>query len=382
MYLFLGTVKRLMKRKLLIVGAFTPPDVAIFGGIVTTCQTLLNSSFSDHYELVLIDSTQISNPPPSIYVRALLAFWRFARFLRVLITARPDAVLLFTSAGASILEKGAMAWVSRLRRTPSLLFPRGGRLIQIVQSSRFQRVWIKAVMNGATHILCQGPTWQRFAKDFLGYPESRAPIVQNWSATRSLLMIGDLRSLRSTIYGPRLLFLGWLEREKGVFELLEACLSLSKRYKFRLVIAGRGHAEAQARDFVQSHGLRKFVEFAGWVQGEAKELLFANSDILILPSWVEGFPNAIIEAMAAKLAVVVTKVGNVPDLITDRQQGLLVPPKDKEALEQSIEQLLIDPQAREQLAQRGHAFARENFSAEQGAAKLVAVIDEAIAEGK
>lgn len=179
-----------------------------------------------------------------------------------------------------------------------------------------------------------------------------------------------------------MLFLGWLERGKGILELLEASLSLSKKYEFRLIIAGRGHAEEQARAFVQSHGLEDFVEFAGWVAGEAKEALLAKADILILPSWAEGFPNAIVEAMAAKMAVVVTTVGNVPDLITDRQQALLVPPKDKEALERAIEQLLLDPQFRVELAERGHAFARDNFSVEQGVAKLTAVIDAAITEGK
>lgn len=365
-----------------MVGAFPQPNVQIFGGIVTTCRTLLSSSFSDHYELVLIDSTQISNPPPSIGVRALLAFKRFVRFLKVFFSAKPDAVLLFTAVGASVIEKGAMAWVARLSRIPVFLFPRGAGLIQTVQASRFQRAWVTAAMRGATHILCQGPAWQRFAKDVLGFSESRSPIVHNWTATEGMLMIGDSRSFTSITGAPSMLFLGWLERGKGILELLEASLSLSKKYEFRLIIAGRGHAEEQARAFVQSHGLEDFVEFAGWVAGEAKEALLAKADILILPSWAEGFPNAIVEAMAAKMAVVVTTVGNVPDLITDRQQALLVPPKDKEALERAIEQLLLDPQFRVELAERGHAFARDNFSVEQGVAKLTAVIDAAITEGK
>lgn len=371
-----------MKKKLLLVGAFPPPDVQIFGGIVTTCRTLLNSSFSDYYELVLIDSTQISNPPPSFGVRTLLAFRRFARFLKVFFSVRPDAVLLFTAIGASILEKGAMAWVARLRRIPTFLFPRGAGLIRTVQASSFQRVWVTVAMRGATHILCQGPAWKRFAIDVLGFRESRSLIVQNWTATESMLMIGDSRTLTSTFDAPRLLFLGWLEREKGVFELLDACLSLCKKHRFHLIIAGRGHAEAEARSFVESHALEDVIEFAGWVQGEAKEALLAKADILVLPSWAEGFPNAVIEAMAAKLAVVVTTVGNVPDLITDRQQALLVPPKDKEALQQAIEQLLLNSQFRVELAEGGYAFARNNFSVEQGVAQLTAVIDAAIAEGR
>jgi glycosyltransferase involved in cell wall biosynthesis len=370
----------LIKKKLLIVGAFPSSDAQIFGGIATICRILLNSSFSDHYELVLIDSTQISNPPPWIIVRALLAFVRFIKFLKALFGVKPDAVLLFTSVGASIIEKSVMAWVARLRQIPTFLFPRGAGLIETVQASRFQRTWVVAAMHGATHILCQGPAWQRFAKDILGFSESKAPIIQNWSATKEILMIGEYRSFILADRPPCLLYLGWLDKEKGIFELLVASLALSKRHSFRLQIAGRGNADVQARDFVQSNGLQDVIEFVGWVEGEAKEELLMNSDILILPSWAEGFPNAIIEAMAAKLAVVVTKVGNVPDLIKDGYHALLVPPKDSEALELAIDRLLLEPQFRVELAQRGHTFARDNFSVAQGIAKLTLVIDTAIAE--
>lgn len=369
------------KHKLLIVGAFPPLDLQIFGGIVTTCRALMDSSFSDHYDLELIDSTQISNPPPSIGVRAVLASKRFYLFVKTVFIAKPDAVILFAAVGASLLEKCAMAWVARLRRIPILLSPRGAGLIQTVQLSRFQRAWVTTAMRGATHILCQGPSWQRFAKDVLGFSENRAPIVLNWTATDSIMTIGAARSFASAIDVPCLLFLGWLEREKGIFELLDVCLSLSKKYRFRLIIAGRGCAEEDARTFVQSQGLENVIEFAGWVQGEEKLALLTKSDVLILPSWAEGFPNAVIEAMAVKLAVVVTAVGNVPDLISDRQQALLVQPKDAEALKLAVEQLLFDKQFRRELAERGYEFALNNFSVDQGVAKLIEVIDAAIAEG-
>ncbi len=372
----------MIKNKLLIVGAFPPSNKKIFGGIVTICRILLNSSFSDHYELVLIDSTQISNPPPSIVVRTLLAFLRFTKFLKVFFTSKPDAVLLFTSDGLSVIEKGAMAWVVRLKPIPIFLFPRGAGLIQTVQASRFERTWVIAAMRGATHILCQGPAWQRFAKDVLGFSENQLAIIKNWSATDQLLRIGKLRSFTSEVGVPCMLYLGWLEKEKGIFELLEASLSLSKKHFFRLLIAGRGNAEIKARAFVQSHELQDVIEFVGWVEGETKEDLLKKSDILILPSWAEGFPNAIIEAMAAKLAVVVTTVGNVPDLITDGQQALLVPPKDNKALELAIDRLLLEPKFRAELAERGHAFAHHNFSVTQGVANLTSVIDEAIVVNK
>jgi glycosyltransferase involved in cell wall biosynthesis len=195
-----------------------------------------------------------------------------------------------------------------------------------------------------------------------------------------LQLIGKLRSFASTDKVPCFLFIGWLEREKGIFELLEACSSLIKKHDFRLIIAGRGHAEQEAQAFVKARFLENVVEFSGWVEKEGKEALLRQADILVLPSWAEGFPNAIVEAMAAKLAVVVTAVGNIPDLISDECQAILVPPKDIKALEQSMDRLLLKPQFRVDIAERGHSFACDNFSVTQGVAKLIWAIDAAIAE--
>ena len=87
--------------------------------------------------------------------------------------------------------------------------------------------------------------------------------------------------------------------------------------------------------------------------------------------------------MAAKVAVIVTTVGNVPDLITDQKEALLVPPRDSQALRVAIELLCKEPELRNSIANRGHIFARERFSVDRGIAKLTLTIENAIsARGK
>lgn len=368
------------KTKILMVGAFPPPDRKIFGGHVTSCRALLESSFVHRFDLILVDSTQASNPPPGVFVRGLFALKRFALFIGKLIASKPQSVILFTAVGASVLEKGLMAWTCRLFAIPALIFPRGAELIITASNSSFHRFWISTSLRGATHFLCQGPAWQRFATEALNFSPERAPIIPNWTATNNLLAIGEQRASKEKSKVPQLLFLGWLEREKGIFELLKACQALLSLYPFRLVIAGRGHAESDAKAMVEGSELAGIVEFAGWVQGDALDVLFAVSDILVLPSWAEGFPNAIIEAMAAKLAVVVSAVGNVPDLMVDEREALLVPPKEVDPLRRAIERLLVDKNFRLELAERGHAFARENFAVEMSVNKLTMAIEFAIEE--
>jgi len=367
----------LKQLRVLVVGAFPPTDSGIFGGIVTTCRTLLSSSFPDRFDLALFDTTQISNPPPPLIRRMLLAASRFGKYLK-LVLERPDAVLIFTSGGASLVEKTVMARVAGWFGCAVLLFPRSGIIMDQFHASFVYRKWIGMALSSADTLLCQGPAWHRFAVDGLGFKPECAPIIPNWTASDALLAIGRSRRTRPSGLPVRLLFLGWLEDHKGVFELLEACRELLPSHSFQLTLAGRGDAETRAKEFVEREGLGGVVAFAGWVRGDELLALFSESDVLVLPSWHEGFPNAMIEAMAAGLAVVVSAVGNVPDVVTNGEEALLVPPKDAAALAAALGRVMDDGELRNALAMRGLAFAAGSYGVEQGVARLTKAINEAV----
>jgi glycosyltransferase involved in cell wall biosynthesis len=370
------------KKRVLIVGAFPGPGSTIVGGIVTTCKTLLESEFPRNFDLILIDSTQTSNPPPGLVLRLFKALQRVFKYCSSLLLKRPDAVLLFTAIGASVAEKGLMAWIARLMNIPALMFPRGAELIDVVRSKRWHRFWVVPAMRGAAYFLCQGPAWHRFAVSDLGFRPSKAEIIHNWSASADLLRIGANRSKSSASSVIRVLFLGWLEKEKGIFELLDACEQLAPRFEFMLSVAGRGHAEAEAKRFVQECNLNSRVDFVGWVHDAEKMRLLEESDILVLPSWAEGFPNAVIEAMSAKVSVIVTSVGNVPDLLRNREHALIIPPKNVDALRDTLKELFVNREFRDQLAEKGHVFARDTFSTDGGVARLTSILNAAISANR
>jgi glycosyltransferase involved in cell wall biosynthesis len=338
----------------------------------------MDSSFAERFEFILIDSTQVSNPPPGIAKRSLFAMRRLGRFLTEMIRARPDAVLLFAPVGAGLLEKGVMARIARWFRVPSILFPLGAGIIDTYRDSRWQRTWIAWVFRASSVNCCQGRSWQEFFVGDLGLSASKSPIIGSWTATPDLIALGARRGMRESAAPPRLLFLGWLEREKGILELLEACAAIRGRAAFHLTIAGGGHAEAEARLFVKTNQLSPFVDFAGWVRGEELNRLFAQSDVLVLPSWAEGFPMAVVEAMAAGLAVLTTAVGVIPDVLTDGIDALIVPPRDVKALTAALERLIIDKDLRDTLQTQGHQFAIHNFTPELAAANLASVINEEV----
>jgi glycosyltransferase involved in cell wall biosynthesis len=139
------------------------------------------------------------------------------------------------------------------------------------------------------------------------------------------------------------LFLGHLYRDKGVYELLEAFAILrSARAELRLVMAGEGSEADELRTRARSLGLDGAVEFPGWVGPDSKAELLAGAACLVLPSYREGFPLALLEAMVVGVPVVACAVGGVPDVVLDTEHALLVPPHDVAALASALERVLDD----------------------------------------
>jgi glycosyltransferase involved in cell wall biosynthesis len=365
----------------MIVGAFPPPGKQIFGGMVTSCRALLASTLPARVELDLLDSTQASNPPPALPSRIARAAVRFVRFVGRVEAHRPDAVLLFVADGASIVEKGAMAWYARIRGVPTVMLPRAGSIVDACRKSAFTRRSTRFLFGGARKIVCQSEVWREFAIQVLGFPPRDVAVIRNWTATRELLEIGARRTARRG-QPVRLLFVGWLERDKGVFELIDACRQLVVGRSFTLDLAGEGHASPQARALVERHGLSDVVRFRGWLRAEHLHQALRDADVLVLPSWAEGLPNAMVEAMAARLALVVSRVGAIPEVITDRHSGLLVAPKDTQALRQALAEILDDGELRDRLAAEAYQIAECEFGVERAVDRLVQEIDNTIAAAR
>jgi len=272
--------------------------------------------------------------------------------------------------------------MARLFRVKVLNFPRGTGLISFSNKNSFYNFIVRFFFYSGNYFLCQGPTWQNFAINNLGYNKETAPIIPNWTATSSILSIGELRYFNKNIEITELLFLGWLEKEKGIFELLESFIILSKSYNLKLTIAGGGNADLQARQIIRDSGLEDRVIFTGWIDGENLHDIFKKCQILVLPSWSEGLPNAMIESMAAKMAVVVTNVGNIPDLLINGKQALIVQVRNIESLTKAIESLVLDRDLFYSIAEEGYNFVKEHYSIETAVNVLTIAINKAILNQK
>lgn len=164
---------------------------------------------------------------------------------------------------------------------------------------------------------------------------------------------------------------------KGHRFLLQAWRTVKQKIPgARLLLVGDGPLRGALEELAQELGLEKEVRFLGSRQDVPR--LFALMDVAVLPSLEEGFPNAILEAMAAGKPVVATNVGGIPEAVIHGKTGLLVPPKDPQALADAIIQLLCDPKLAEEMGKAGRERVTKEFGLDRMVKEMEGLYEELI----
>lgn len=201
-----------------------------------------------------------------------------------------------------------------------------------------------------------------------GVPRGRVAVVPNFveEAAFERWPAGETASRRHALGiapdAPVVGIVARLREEKDHALLLDAIALVRQRVpEVRLVLVGDGPEQEALERRADALGLREAVVFAGHLPNRPNpHQLF---DVSVLCSKHEGFPNTLVEAMAASRPVVATAVGGVPDAVVDGTTGVLVPPGDAARLAEAIVGLLRDAGAARRMGEAGHAVARERFHA-------------------
>ena len=140
-----------------------------------------------------------------------------------------------------------------------------------------------------------------------------------------------------------LLFLGRLGKRKGIYDLLDVLIKHKTTFegKVKFLFGGDGDIE-QVKEIIKQNGLENIAEFQGWVNGEKKEYLLNLADAFILPSYNEGLPISVLEAMSYSLPVISTTVGGIPEILKNGENGFIMEPGDKDAIFHAVVSLMED----------------------------------------
>ncbi|HIP33170.1 MAG TPA: glycosyltransferase family 1 protein [Bacteroidia bacterium] len=177
-------------------------------------------------------------------------------------------------------------------------------------------------------------------------------LIENFSIEEKLLR-------KKSIEKIQILFLARMEKEKGIFELIDAFQELSLKIpNLELILAGKGTAYDAVVKYV---GTSENIKFVGHIEGEAKAAIFRESDIYCLPSYSEGLPVSVLEAMAFGLPIVTTSVGGLKYFFKEGKMGYFCMPKERKSLKNALEALILNPNTMLEMAHFNFEYAQKHL---------------------
>jgi glycosyltransferase involved in cell wall biosynthesis len=283
---------------------------------------------------------------------ALAGWFRYAVFL---FGGRVALLHAHMASRASFWRKLFFILPSFVFRVPVIVHLHGAEFQQFYgkESLPVVRRLIRFIFENASRVIVLSDGWREWAR--MVFPNAKVVAVYNPVVLPASTPFSGREPLT-------LLFLGRIGERKGAFDLIDAVAQIKGRFPgIRLLMGGDGEVEV-ARKRADDLGVSSNVELIGWVSGADKQALLESATVYVLPSYNEGLPMSVLEAMAAGLPVVSTPVGGIPEALHDGVEGFLVQPGNTSALAERLERLLDDASLRQRMGDAARQKVESTFS--------------------
>ncbi len=297
----------------------------------------------------------------------------FARILFICLLEEDPVFHIHTSTGGSYIRKSILTRLCKLFGKKVLLHLHGADFdAYIEEAGPSAKKRIIRLLNRADALIALSETWKTYFSQYIA-PE-KIHVVYNPCAAA----VDAYKSRQN----PRVnvLFTGRLGRRKGTYDLLEALRKI-KSNGYILSLYGDGDTEI-IRELAKEQGLEDLVSVSGWVPHASIFPLYRNADIFVLPSYAEGLPMSVLEAMGAGLPVISTEVGGIPEAVEDGVNGFLIKPGDIDSLAEKLELLINDAALRVKMGKASLLLAKEKFSAAKIGMQLAEIYDKLRSESE
>lgn len=241
------------------------------------------------------------------------------------------------SVGASFWRKAIFIYIAKFFHKKVVWHMHAGRFAVFYQQHRYA---VRKVVDKSDVIIALSEYWKEYFKN--EFPTKRVEIIKN-------VISAPVVHKQQTGYFT-LLFLGLLGKNKGIYDLLECIWDHKVEFQgiLKLYIGGNGEIE-HVKQLIKEYGIEDIVIFEGWVSGDKKIELLNKSDAYILPSYKEGLPISILEAMSYGMPIISTPVGGIPEIVSNGENGYLVEPGNKEDIYKAIISLLNNTDLRNRM---------------------------------
>ena len=260
--------------------------------------------------------------------------------LKLIFDKNIQIIHIHTASNNDFWRSSLFVTVAKIYKKKVVLHIHGGGFKEYYEQNRS---FVDSVLVKSNAIISLSEYWLDFFKNELGYLNTHIvhniipePIVQEFPSDGKC----------------HLLYLGHIYQKKGIFDLVDVILNNRKEYsgKLKLHIGGGLFETGKLKTLLTNYRAEDLITFHGWVDGKEKTKLLNIANAYILPSYAEGIPISILEAMSYHLPIISTKVGGIPDIVDDTC-GILVEPGNLQQLKDAIDVLIY---SREEFEERGN----------------------------
>lgn len=332
-------------------------DRSVHGGVSAVVNNFYKEGLDKKIELLyigtMVDGTKVR--------KLIRAFSSYIRFLTVL--PKMDILHVNMAADASFYRKKVFIDTAALFHKKILIHEHGGdfKSFYFNKNSENGRRSIKRTLNKAQVFVVLSQAWAEFFSPIID--KEKIVVLENAVI---------IPPAPKTIYDDHnLLFLGRLCKEKGLSELFDALETASQKYPdIKLYLGGTWEDNTLKK---RAAALKKHVRYIGWIDDKQKEQYMQKCSVFVLPTYFEGQPISLLEAMAKGMAVISTAVGGIPQIVTNGQDGVLIPAKDVQALTESICELLDNAETKKRLGMNARTRISQSYDMHQRVDELVAI---------
>ncbi len=323
-------------------------------------QTILTSSLAEQFDIEHIPSVVDGSKAQKWWA----VITGLGRFVQRLLTRRVALVYIHVGGGKSVYRKAAFILLAKLLGRKILLHIHGGNTAHYYyEQNRLAQWYLRSVLRLGDRFLVVSEALQQALLQYV--PELEFHVLPN---AVSAPAIGS--SARND--GPvRVVYLGHFLPFKGIYDLVDAIAHIrATAPEIKFLLCGL-HEVEQVRARCEHRGVMPAVEHLGPIPFEERWAVLQQADVFVLPSYEEGLPVTLLEAMAVGLPIIATPVGGIPQVMQDGINGLFVQPGDVNGLAARTLQLAQDPALRRRMGEANRIRVAREFDAAAFVEKLV-----------
>lgn len=350
--------------KVLMVGV----DESTKGGMWTVVENYLKDvDFVNRNNLVYIPTSITGCPIPK---RLLFTARAYVKILAAYRRTKFDILHVHMSERSSIIRKGIIMRYAKKRGTKIVLHMHGAEFeVLYKQMTPEKQQKVKDILNLADRILILGKYWKKFIGSIVADP-SRIDVVYNAvSVPKTYEYNQDSNSI---------LFLGAVSKRKGKEILLEALKKkanvLSKDFDVRIY---GPDVDGNIVQLIDENGLSSWVKYCGWLGKEDKIGVLKTTAVNVLPSYNEGLPMTILEAMSYGIPSITTAVAAIPEAVNS-ENGIVIKPGSVDELSDALEKICMNKTFRYELSRKAYEDAVNIFAIEKHIAQIQEIYEEII----